>query len=826
MRFFSDIKADRLIEEIRNKGDVQHPDVQKALARLASLGTSAIPKILEALPSASKQETMAYVEILTQVLDQKSFLTLCDALLEGDVRVNSAISWALSASRNFPPAMLLEQLNRQGMPKPLLLDVIRTHKARFGVRELLNHAYNQESAEKAALFRIIGEIADESSLQELISRVEGKDTIARSHIISILSRFDKPEVARALQRQLKDPSKMIRQGVLSALVTMSAPVEIEPVCQLLLDGDLEVQNKAVELIIRAKDPQTMRYLIPVLKDENEYSRRSAVEVLNALGTSRDIKYLLQIIKDEDWWVRSRAADALGRIGGPRVVDAVLELIRDQDEQVRRSAIEILNQTKDERAVTYLIEATKDQDWWVAERAVDALAAIGSKKAVPSLIELARGSNTKVFPAVARALGKLADPRGLDVLTHLATQGEREARIEAIGAMARLADERHAESIRNLIQSSIQGANDETLIEAAEQALADIDDHFTATGHWNPHTQIKDPTGRTMMAASGTQQTSSSSARTAPPTPKIEASKTLLIEKADIGGIVKEAEAVAEQQRMDIATLTPGDIIEGRYKYIDKIGKGAFGTVLLVEDSVVEERLILKFLNSNVSQDEEMMKRFVHELRYSRKITHKNVIRIYDFLYMRGLYAISMEYFPSHPLGAEIVDNKPMDTKQAVRYGCDIATGMAVAHLAGIVHRDLKPANILVNEEKFLKIVDFGVAAAHKEGDTQLTKTGYVIGSPKYMAPEQILGKKVDERADIYSLGVILYEMLTGIPPYSRGDHMSVMYQHVQGKAKAPIDVNPQLSKELSDLVVKCMAVDKNKRYQSMDELRVALEAFL
>jgi eukaryotic-like serine/threonine-protein kinase len=142
---------------------------------------------------------------------------------------------------------------------------------------------------------------------------------------------------------------------------------------------------------------------------------------------------------------------------------------------------------------------------------------------------------------------------------------------------------------------------------------------------------------------------------------------------------------------------------------------------------------------------------------------------------------------------------------------------------GVVHRDLKPANIMINNEGLLKVLDFGVAAAQKEGDTQLTKTGYVIGSPKYMAPEQILGKKVDQRADIYSVGVIMYEMFTGQPPYSRGDHMSVMYQHVQGKAKAPIDVNPQLPKPLSDLVAQAMSVDKLKRHQTMDELRLALE---
>jgi serine/threonine protein kinase len=291
----------------------------------------------------------------------------------------------------------------------------------------------------------------------------------------------------------------------------------------------------------------------------------------------------------------------------------------------------------------------------------------------------------------------------------------------------------------------------------------------------------------------------------------------------VKAIIRQAE---EQAKLDIAMLKPGEVLDGRYKYVEKIGKGAFGTVLLMEDTMVQERLVLKFLNQNVSQDEEMMQRFVHELRYSRKITHPNVIRIYDFLQIRGSFAISMEYFPSHTLGAEVTDGKPMDLRRAVQFGVDIATGMAVAHKAGIVHRDLKPANVLINDDSLLKIVDFGVAATQREGETQLTKTGYVIGSPKYMAPEQILGKKVDERADVYSLGVILYEMLTGTPPYHRGDHMSVMYQHVQGKARPPIELNPALPPELSDIVVKAMAVDKAKRHQNMNELKVALERFL
>jgi serine/threonine-protein kinase len=168
----------------------------------------------------------------------------------------------------------------------------------------------------------------------------------------------------------------------------------------------------------------------------------------------------------------------------------------------------------------------------------------------------------------------------------------------------------------------------------------------------------------------------------------------------------------------------------------------------------------------------------------------------------------------------------MPLRRAVQFGIDMCTGMNVAHQVGIVHRDLKPANVLINDDGLLKVVDFGVAAAQREGDTQLTKTGYVIGSPKYMAPEQILGRKVDERADIYAIGVILYEILTGVPPYSRGDHMAVMYQHVQGKARHASEVNPALPSPLAELVMKAMSVDKSKRHQTMNELRKALEPFV
>ncbi|TLY93204.1 MAG: serine/threonine protein kinase, partial [Gammaproteobacteria bacterium] len=630
--------------------------------------------------------------------------------------------------------------------------------------------------------------------------------IARVHIINTLARFNTPEVQTALQGLLKDPNKLIRGATLSALQRMNGPIDIERVCALLRDPEIDVLNRAIDVVIKANHPETIRYLIEVLKDENENARRAAVEVLNEVGDAKSVKYLLEALKDSDWWVRSRAADALGKIGGPKVIDAVLQLVRDKDEDIRRAAIEILNQTKDERAVESLIAATRDSDWWVSERAVDALAEIGSKRAVPRLMEMLQTpASGKALPIVVRALGKLGDSRLVDTLLPLVARPEREIRIEAIQALSRVADEARAEQVRHELQAQV-ASPDQTISRMAAAAVSELDDRIA---------------GVTPLTSGATPTPAQAGVRPPQPTPA-EARTQLISDPALAAQATKQAEAAA---RLDIQTLKSGDIIEGRYKYIDRIGRGAFGTVLLMEDTVVDERLILKFLNPNVSQDEEVMKRFVHELRYSRKITHKNVIRIYDFLYIQGLYAISMEYFPSHTLGSEVVNDKPVELQRALQFAIDICTGMTVAHQVGIVHRDLKPANVLINQEGLLKIVDFGVAAAQREGDTQLTKTGYVIGSPKYMAPEQILGKKVDERADIYAVGVMLYEMLTGQPPYSRGDHMSVMYQHVQGKARVPQDLNPALPPGLSDLIMKAMAVDKTKRFQTMVELSAALESF-
>ena len=812
MSFLASFRSDQLVSQLIAEADPASPAAQKLVAKLKNAGNKAVPKIIDALALSDKTHTMVLVDILGAMVNDKNLDMYREGLADGNERVVSGTAWALSSSTDYNPNSLLDFFDDEEVSKAALIEVLRVHKQDLSVHGLLQRAYDCEPKEKAAIFKIIEETIKPNMIPDLVARMGGRDPVMKIHLMNLLTKFDKPEIDHALEMQLKDPNKMVRSAALGAMSSRGTNINVEKVALALTDPDLDVQGKAVDVLVRANHPDTVRFLVPALKDESEYARRAAVEVLNELGDEESVKDLLAAIRDDDWWVRSRAGDALAEIGGPRVVDSVVKLISSEDEEIRRTAIEILNSTKSDRAEDHLIKATDDSDWWVRERAIDALSKMGSTKVVPKL-EAMLGQNPKTDTVIVRALAKLGNHNHISKILPMLKRPEREIQVEAIKAISHLTNDSQADSVRNLLKK-IKQSEDATIINAADKALKGLDARFSETVmEQNVRAEKIAENTKTMLVDNEDLEKLLQAAK-----------EESAVAQADGDGAVVPAVAATAPAVLDISKLNPGDVIDGRYKYIEKIGKGAFGTVLLMEDEVVDEQLILKFLNPNVSSDEEMMKRFVHELRYSRKITHRNVIRIYDFLHLQGAYAISMEYFPSHTLSGEIPDNKPMDLKKALGYSRDMATGMNVAHQAGVIHRDLKPANILVNNEGLLKIVDFGVAAAASSGDTQLTKTGYVIGSPKYMAPEQILGKKVDQTADVYSIGVIMYEMTTGVPPYSRGDHMSVMYQHVQGKAKGCQEINPDLPDDFAAVIIKAMSVDKTKRYQSMEELTDALDA--
>jgi TolB-like protein/lipopolysaccharide biosynthesis regulator YciM len=267
-------------------------------------------------------------------------------------------------------------------------------------------------------------------------------------------------------------------------------------------------------------------------------------------------------------------------------------------------------------------------------------------------------------------------------------------------------------------------------------------------------------------------------------------------------------------------IVPGSDFAGRYRILDELGRGGMGRVYKALDREISEAVALKVLVPAFSADEKMIERFRNELKLARRIAHKNVCRIFDLGSCQGTYYITMEYVRGDNLKSIIQMMGPLAPARALAVAGQVCDGMAEAHRLGVVHRDLKSSNIMIDREGSARIMDFGIAqAAQTQG---LTDHGALVGTPEYMAPEQVEGRDVDQRSDIYSLGVILFEMATGKVPFEGRTPLSVALQHRTARPPDPRELNQQTPDQLSGIIAKCLAKDPAARYQKIEELAAEL----
>ncbi len=279
--------------------------------------------------------------------------------------------------------------------------------------------------------------------------------------------------------------------------------------------------------------------------------------------------------------------------------------------------------------------------------------------------------------------------------------------------------------------------------------------------------------------------------------------------------------VTETLQTPIKELTTGSTFAGRFQVIEELGKGGMGKVYKVLDTSINERIALKLLKPEIAADRETIERFSNELKFARKIRHKNVCQMFDLGKAEGTPYITMEYVAGEDLKSMIRMSKRLSIGTAVDIAKQICEGLAEAHALGVVHRDLKPSNIMIDKEGNARIMDFGIARSLR--GKGITGAGVIIGTPEYMSPEQVEGKDVDQRTDIYSLGVILYEMVTGLVPFEGDTPFTVGVKHKSEMPKNPREVNPQIPEDLSVVILRCLEKDKNARYQTAAEVGTELE---
>jgi len=270
----------------------------------------------------------------------------------------------------------------------------------------------------------------------------------------------------------------------------------------------------------------------------------------------------------------------------------------------------------------------------------------------------------------------------------------------------------------------------------------------------------------------------------------------------------------------VKELTMGSTFAGRYQIIEELGKGGMGSVYKALDTEINVKIALKLIKPEIASDQKTIHRFRNELKVARQISHKNVCRMYDLNKTDSSYFITMEYVPGGDLKRFIRRSKQLSMGTAVSIAKQICEGLIEAHRLGVVHRDLKPNNIMIDDDGNARIMDFGIARSL--ATKGITGAGVMIGTPEYMSPEQVESKDVDQRSDSYSLGVILYEMVTGKVPFEGDSPFTIGVKHKSEVPRDPREINPQIPGNLGRIILECLEKDRNKRPQSAGEVRSSL----
>lgn len=299
----------------------------------------------------------------------------------------------------------------------------------------------------------------------------------------------------------------------------------------------------------------------------------------------------------------------------------------------------------------------------------------------------------------------------------------------------------------------------------------------------------------------------------------EALKTVLVsDLPDSVTLAAERSPLLTSPNLTTASLSA---LSHRYDILGEAGHGNMGNVYKARDRETGETVALKLIKPEIASDQGMMERFKNELLFARKITHKNVCRVYDFNRIGGIAYTSMEYVEGESLRSVLNRFGGLPLRKGIDLALQICSGLKEAHAQGIVHRDLKPENVMIDGQGNLKIMDFGIARS-MEAATHLT--GAMVGTPAYMAPEQVAGKPVDYRTDIYSLGLMLYEMFTGSQTFHADTPVAVALKQMREEPVAPHEIDPAIPVFVERAILKCLQKDPGKRYQSVAELQTALRS--
>jgi serine/threonine-protein kinase len=267
-------------------------------------------------------------------------------------------------------------------------------------------------------------------------------------------------------------------------------------------------------------------------------------------------------------------------------------------------------------------------------------------------------------------------------------------------------------------------------------------------------------------------------------------------------------------------VAAGTVIDGRYRVISRVGSGGMAEVYCAEDTQLGRRVAVKLLHERFAQDEEFVERFRREASSAASLSHANIVNVYDRGQWGGTYYIAMEYLDGRSLDSIVREEAPLPPQRAIELTEQVLRAARFAHRHGVVHRDLKPHNVIIDEEGRVKVTDFGIARA---GASEITQTGSIMGTARYLSPEQAQGHTVSPRSDLYAIGIMLYELLTGTVPFEGDSVVAIALRHLSEPPRPPSSLVPTISANLDAIVMRALAKRPEARFADADEFLAALE---
>src|SRR5271165_2023474 len=284
----------------------------------------------------------------------------------------------------------------------------------------------------------------------------------------------------------------------------------------------------------------------------------------------------------------------------------------------------------------------------------------------------------------------------------------------------------------------------------------------------------------------------------------------------------DAGVAVQRARAPGGALSPGTVVGDRYEILKMLGEGGMGTVYKARDRELDRTVALKVIRPELAGKPEILRRFKQELILARQVTHRNVIRIFDLGVADNLKFITMDFVEGRDLKSVLTEKRKFPASEACDVIRQVCLGLEAAHNEGVVHRDLKPQNIMLDTQGRVYLMDFGLARSMEL--VGMTRTGALLGTPAYLSPEQAKGEKVDARTDLFSLGVIFYELLTGVLPYRADTMMATLIQRSKEPATPPNQLEPSIPPAINDVVMKCLQISPERRYQHAGEILQDLAA--